>query len=520
MIRAIFLLLAGTAMHLAAASQICPVIPMPGRATAAGGQFPLSDATVIVAMDPSLNASAHMLQQQLLRYAGVRATIQPKAGANTITLKRVKNTSPEAYTLQMTERSVEISAAGDVGIFYGISSLVQLARGKKTAPCWNIQDAPLYKWRGFMLDESRHFFGKAEVKKILDEMALYKLNRFHWHLTDGTGWRIEIKQYPRLTLVGGIGVHGDANAPSQFYTQGDIEDIVAYAAARQITVIPEIDMPGHAMAANRSYPEFSGGGSKNYPDFTFNPGKESVYQYLSNILKEVDVMFPSQMIHIGGDEVSFGSEAWNSDADVQQLMKKEKLATLVDVEHYFLRRIADTLRKLNNDLAGWDEIATSGLPAQNTVMFWWRHDKPEQLTTAVQKGYRIVLCPRLPFYFDFVQDSTHLKGRRWYQGGLYNSVKDVYDYSLKGLPEAVQNSKLVEGIQANLWTETVASKERLDFMIFPRMLAFAEAAWTQPNLKDYTKFEQRLKAILPLMDKQGVYYYNVLDAKQSPEMIY
>lgn len=368
-----------------------------------------------------------------------------------------------------------------------------------------------------MLDESRQFFGKEEVKKLLDEMAFYKLNRFHWHLTDQPGWRIEIKQYPRLALVGGIGNYHDSIAPAQYYTQQDISEIVAYAAALHISVIPEIDMPGHATAANRAYPQFSGGGSARHPEFTFNPGKEETYQYLSNILKEVDVLFPSQMIHIGGDEVSFGNEKWKTDPAVQDLMKRQQLSSLLDVEHYFLKRMADTVVKLNNSILGWDEVTASSLPPDKTIVFWWRHEKKEELKNALEKGYKVVLCPRLPFYFDFVQDSSDTVGRRW-PGNLFNELKSVYDFSLNNLPGNVdKNSPLIEGIQANLWTETVASKQRMYYLTYPRMIALAEAAWTQTDKKDFAKFEKKMKAVYPLLKAQGLYYFE--NPKRTPEPI-
>ena len=368
-----------------------------------------------------------------------------------------------------------------------------------------------------MLDESRQFFGKEEVKKILDEMAFYKLNRFHWHLTDEPGWRIEIKQYPRLSLVGGIGNYHNPIAPAQYYTQKDIEEIVAYAAELHISVIPEIDMPGHATAANRAYPEFSGGGSAKHPEFTFNPGKEETYQYLSNILKEIDVLFPSQMIHIGGDEVSFGNEKWKTDPAVQQLMKDQKLTSLEAVEHYFLKRMADSVIKQNNMILGWDEVTASSLPTGKTIVFWWRQEKPEQLKNALEKGYKVVLCPRIPFYFDFVQDSSNLAGRRW-PGGLFSSLKGVYDFTVNNLPAGVdKNSPLIEGIQANLWTETVASTQRMYYLTFPRLIALAEAAWTNADKKDFGQFEKRLKTALPLLKAQGIYYFD--NPKQTPEPI-
>ena len=504
--------------RITSAQQQCPIIPLPEQYEQVNGQFLLNDNTPIVVTDMGLEAAAYTLQKQLLKYTGARVSIQTRAARPSIILRRQKGLANEAYTLSMSGKSVEISATSDEGIFYGTISFLQLARKAKGQPiaCWNIKDAPLYRWRGFMLDESRHFFGKEEVKKLLDEMAFYKLNRFHWHLTDEPGWRIEIKQYPRLALVGGIGSYTDSTAPAKYYTQQDVEEIVAYARERQITVIPEIDMPGHATAANKAYPEFSGGGSARYPEFTFNPGREGTYQYLSNVLKEVDALFPSQMIHIGGDEVSFGTEKWKTDPDVQALMKKENLPTLEAVEHYFVKRMADTLLRLNNLVLGWDEVTASALPAKQTIVFWWRQEKPEQLQNALDKGYKVVLCPRLPFYYDFVQDSSNLVGRRW--SGSFNPLRSIYEFSTAKFPAAVNgNNPLIEGIQANLWTETIASVQRMHYMTFPRLLALAEAAWTSPDKKDFVQFEKRLKGFLPLLKQQGIYYFD--NPKQTPEPI-
>ncbi|SIO37410.1 beta-N-acetylhexosaminidase [Chitinophaga niabensis] len=519
--RSLLLLLAyiSVSQVVVAQEQSCPVIPMPNQATFAQDHFLLQDNTPIIANDPALQGTAHSLQKLLLRYTGVRTAIQDKSEQPAIIFQLEKVSNPEGYHLQMSKKAVVISAGNETGLFYGAVSFLQLARKfpGKLIPCWNIKDAPLYKWRGFMLDESRQFFGKEEVKKILDEMAFYKLNRFHWHLTDQPGWRIEIKQYPRLALVGGIGNYHDSIAPAQYYTQQDVAEIVAYAAALHIAVIPEIDMPGHATAANRAYPQFSGGGSAKHPEFTFNPGKEETYQYLSNILKEVDVLFPSQMIHIGGDEVSFGNEKWKTDPAVQDLMKRQKLNSLLDVEHYFLKRMADTVIKLNNSILGWDEVTASSLPPGKTIVFWWRHEKKDELKNALEKGYKVVLCPRLPFYFDFVQDSSATVGRRW-PGNLFNELKSVYDFSLNSLPDNVnRNSPLIEGIQANLWTETIASRERMYYLTFPRLIALAEAAWTQTDKKDFVQFEKRLKTALPLLKARGIYYFE--NPKLTPEPV-
>ena len=255
----------------------------------------------------------------------------------------------EGYSIEASRSLIKVTGGSEAGVFYGLQTVKQMEDhgGVRTGL---ITDRPRYSWRGFMLDEARHFSGKDRVKMLLDHMAELKMNRFHWHLTDAQGWRIEIKAYPKLTEIGAIGTHSDPNAPRAYYTQDDIREIVAYAAERHITVIPEIDMPGHATAANRSYPEFNGGGSPTQPDFTFNPGKESTYAYLTAILREVAELFPGEYLHLGGDEVNYGSEAWLSNYHVRRLMKHEKLSTLEDVEGYFLHRMADSVAVLGKKL--------------------------------------------------------------------------------------------------------------------------------------------------------------------------
>jgi hexosaminidase len=394
----------------------------------------------------------------------------------------------------------------------GISSWLQLSdagnatKTSRKIDCWTINDQPQYKWRGILLDESRFFFGKEKVLSLLDWMAYYKLNRFHWHLTDAPGWRIEIKQYPLLTTVGGIGNHNDPKAPAAYYSQDEIREIVAYAKERGITVIPEIDMPGHASAANRAYPEFDGGGTAKFPQFTFNPGKESTYQYLTNILREVDELFPGSVIHIGGDEVTFGNEGWDKDSGVQKLKSAQHLNTRKEVEDYFIQRMADTVIKLHNKVMAWDEAATASLPASNTIITWWRHDKPENLKLALDKGYQVVLCPRLPFYLDFVQDSSHKIGRRW--SGKFNTLETVYDFNAAVFPGVKDHLTQILGVQACVWTETVQNKNRLDFLLFPRIAAVAEAAWTSEGRKNYDDFLNRLKPHIGLYEKAHLYYFD------------
>lgn len=504
---------------------VCPIIPLPNHYEKTDGAFSINNRTSVTVQDSSFLPEALFLKNQLLRYTGI-SLLSKGDNSSSIVLKKTNVTDgiKGSYTIKMRSGQTTIAAANQSGIFNGIISLLQLAiQSKETnnalkINCWNITDAPLYAWRGVMLDESRHFFGKRVVKEILDQMALLKLNRFHWHLTGAPGWRIQIIAYPLLSLIGGIGNHSDPLAPAQYYTQEDIREIVAYASARHIKVIPEIDMPGHATAANRAYPEFSGGSKGKYADFTFNPGKEGTYQYLTNILREVAVLFPSGMIHLGGDEVSFGSKSWGDDRGVQTLMQKENLNDLKDVEHYFFKRMTDSALQIYNKVLAWDEVADATLPSDSIIIFWWRHDKPEQLKKAFEKGYHVVLCPRIPLYFDFVQDSADQHGRRW--KGSFSSLKQVYTFSDNTYPEATMGKDLILGIQANLWTETVLTKKRLEYLLFPRITALAEAAWTRQDIRNYQQFLSRLKDQLVVYKKEGIYFYNPLSPKETPEVIY
>lgn len=504
----------------APAQQPCPLIPLPAHHRPAEGRFLLNSQTAVIAADSAFQASAYYLRNQVLRHTGMALGAGPRA-ARTILLQRAPG-SPGAYTLAMDGRQVRIQAADDEGMFYGVNTLLQLllrAGTKDDAaaiPCWEISDAPQYAWRGVMLDESRHFFGKEVVREMLDQMALLKLNRFHWHLTDQPGWRLQIRRYPRLALVGGLGDYSDSLRPARYYTQEDIREIVAYARERHITVIPEVDMPGHATAANRAYPAYSGGGEGRWANFTFNPGREDVYGFLTDILREVAVLFPAGMIHLGGDEVAYGSQGWTALPAVQQLMTRERLGNAREVEQYFFRRMTDSALGIFRRVLAWDEVADGNLPADSVIIFWWRHDRPEQLRKAFDKGYHVVLCPRIPLYFDFVQDSAHRQGRRW--KGDFSSLDRVYAFSGADLPAAGRPGQVL-GMQADLWTETVRSRERLEYLLFPRMAALAEAAWTAPAGRDYALFLSRLKDLLPLYRAAGIHYYDPLAPLHTPEII-
>lgn len=421
----------------------------------------------------------------------------------------------EAYSLHITPDSVILKASSDAGLFHAKEALIQLIRaGKGNLPCCRIEDYPRYEWRGFMLDESRHFFGKEKVKQYLNIMASLRMNVFHWHLTDEPGWRIEIKRYPKLTQQGAVGNWHNPKAKEEFYTQEDIKEIVAYAAERQIMVVPEFDMPGHATAVCRAYPEVSGGGEGRWAHFTFHPCKEETYQFISNVLDEIVELFPSPFIHIGGDEVNYGNQSWFTDPQIQDFIQTNKLVDETGLEHYFIRRAADIVASKGKTMIGWDEIVDAGISPEKAVVMWWRHDRKYQLLKALENGYRVIMTPRRPLYADFVQFHSHKVGRFW---NGYNPIEDIYsfpepvEYLTKGYEDQIM------GIQFSLWTERVADNKRLDFMTFPRLAAVAEAAWTPAKAKEYSSFMKRLPVFLQYLDSLGIYYFNPFDPTLHPE---
>ncbi len=470
------------------------------------------------------------LAQQWLEITGFRKLPTSGMMKNSLVLTYKPETEGAigSYRLNISQNKVSIVASSKSGLFYGVQSFRQMfPAGNLNSNVYKlpqavIKDSPRYGWRGFMLDESRHFFGKAKVKQYLDIMALHKLNRFHWHLSDEPAWRIEIKAYPRLTSVGGKGTWSNPDTPAQFYTQKDIREIVAYAADRFIMIIPEIDMPGHASSANRAYPEFSGGGTEKtalngvgkHPHFTFNPVNEDTFEYLSTIIKEVAAIFPSPYFHIGGDEVHFANKQWADNQDVQQLMNEKGYTSLVEVEHHFIRRVSKLLNSLGKIMVGWDEIAKAGLSPKDTSLMWWRHNMPETLYQSLEQKFPIILSPRVPMYLDFVQHYSHQSGRRW--EGAFGRLETIY-----AMPDAlygdIANNQHIRGTQANLWTEQVSTNDRLDFMTFPRLTALAEASWSSEKNKSYCDFLKRLKGMYTYYQKAGIRAFNVFKPETTPE---
>lgn len=498
-----------------AATRVSETIPQPAVVELRTESFRLDPAAVIRCSSDGLQNEASYLRAQLAESSSADQKGQLRR-CRQIELSIDGKIPSEGYVLELQPRKVAIRGGSAAGVFYGIQTLLQEMQDG-VLPCGRIEDAPRYAWRGYMLDEARHFSGAARVKLLLDQMARFKMNRFHWHLTDEQGWRIEIKGYPRLATVGGTGCHSNPDTPAQYYTQEEIRDIVAYAAARHIEIIPEIDMPGHATASNRAYPEYSGGGTEQHPDFTFNVGKEETYTFLTDVLREVAALFPSEWLHLGGDEVAYGSEAWKRDPHVQALMAREGLTTVKQAERYFMRRMADSVRMLGKTLVGWDELLDLDMDPERCLVMWWRHDKPDYLRRALDGGYTTILCPRKPLYFDFVQHADHKWGRVW---DGFCPLEDVYafpDAWFEGWGMTPERSAHILGIQANVWSELMHTAERVDFMTFPRLCALSEAAWSQPGVKDYDDFMRRMEAVFASFDRLGIYYFDPRNPGHHPE---
>lgn len=487
------------------------IFPTPERVVQGRGQFTIGSSVSVKGNTGYAQKLAGDLAGKLKKLGNPN---QQSSGEIILELNNDSGLPNEGYRLQITPEGITLKASSESGLFYAGETLIQLARQGSTLKSCTINDQPRFEWRGYMLDESRHFFGKEKVKQYLDIMASLKMNIFHWHLTDEPGWRIEIKRYPKLTTIGAIGNWHDPKAPATFYTQEDIKEIVAYAAERHITIIPEFDMPGHATAVCRAYPEVSGGGEGRWEHFTFHPCKEETYEFISNIFDELFELFPSPYIHIGGDEVHYGNQSWFTDPKIQQFIKDKKLVNEVGLEHYFIRRIADMVAAKGKTIIGWDEIVDAGVSPSKAVVMWWRHDRKYQLVKALENGFRVIMTPRRPLYSDFVQYRTHKVGRVW---GGYNPIEDIYRFPEPIMHLTKDYESQLMGMQMSMWTERVADNDRLDYMTFPRLVAVAESAWTTPKAKENSLFMQKLPVFLKYLDTMGIYYFNPFEPAQRAE---
>ena len=517
-----------------AENDIC-IIPKPQSMTLNNGNFQFTKETVFVS-NQSLAPAAEIFAKQFEKASGIKLPIKNETVQTNYIALSIDNSLPkEGYNLVVQPDKISIAAADYNGAIYALETLRQLlpkefesstpVNANWVIPTITINDKPEYPWRGLMLDVSRHFFPKEYILKTLDRMAMLKLNTFHFHLVDNEGWRIEIKKYPKLTEVGAWRVDQEdklwdertsnpadafdnpASAPKKyggFYTQEDIKEIVAYAAARGITVIPEIEMPAHVMSAIAAYPELSchkrpigvpSGAVWPITDI-YCAGQEETFTFLEDVLTEVMELFPSKYIHVGGDEATHTE--WEKCLKCQARMKDHHLKDVHQLQSYFIKRINDFLLSKGRTLVGWDEIMDGGL-ANNAVVMNWRGIEVGK--KALEQGNPVVLTSDC--YIDNYQGLPDYEPQA---NGGYLPLKTLYHYSLEkeNLSPALQKNIL--GTQANLWAEYIATPEHSEYMLFPRLLALAEISWTIDNLKNWDNFINRTQAFMKRLDVMKVNY--------------
>jgi hexosaminidase len=467
------------------------IVPLPVESKRLDGTFLLDGRTQIVATDAESRRIAGLLNEYLFTLHGVRLPIGSKRleDRNSISLTQDGSRAlpEEGYRLVVEPKQIRLIGR-PAGLFYGVQTLLQLLPAAATPtmeiPGLEITDSPRFGYRGVLLDVGRHYFSVATVKKVLDLAAQYKINRFHWHLTDNEGWRIEIRKYPQLTPAG-----------SQYYTQEQIRDVVAYARARFITIVPEIEMPGHSGAATAAYPRLTCS-SGDYAN-VLCPREES-FTFVRNVLQEVIALFPGPFIHIGGDEVD--KEGWRQSAEAQAIMSREGLRTEEELQAYFIRHVSQFVRARGKRMIGWDEILEGGL-APNAIVMSWRGEGGG--IEAARQKHAVIMAPTDYTYFDYYQGDP---AREPESIGGFVPLEKAYAYEPIPKDMSPQDRQYVLGAQANLWTEYVATPEHLEYMLFPRLLAFAEAVWSPSAVRNYDLFRGRLTYQLARLDKQDVHF--------------
>lgn len=510
------------------------IIPQPLQIKAGKGHFVLKNGASIGVSDTRLQPAAAYLKNKIVKATGFGIEVIEGKGTITLSLAdTVLGGKEGAYALEVNGDGISIVGNGYGSVISAIESLRQLmplafereaALNKDitwTVPNVDILDAPRFAWRGMMLDVARHFYTKQEIMEFLDLMAMYKLNKFHWHLTDDQGWRVEIKQYPLLTEVGGWRKYNSHDrsclnmAKSQdnpdyllpeskqktvdgevlyggFYTQDDIREVVAYAAVLGIDVMPEIDMPGHFLAAMSNYKGISCqdhiGWGKTFSS-PICPGKESAMEFCKNVYSEIFSLFPYKYVHLGADEVE--KDNWKKCPDCQKRMKTNGLKTEEELQAWFVKEMEKHFNANGKELFGWDEILEGGLSETARIM-WWRSWVKKSVPVATAQGNEVVMCPNTYMYFDYQQDK--------------NTLSSVYHFEPFMQELSKEQQSLIMGVQANLWAEWIPSKERAQYMVMPRMMALSEVAWVEPENKNWEKFEKKMIGELPRLDMMGVNY--------------
>ena len=514
---------------VANAQQQVSIIPQPVELNVKEGYFAIDKNTSVQynATQTALKPAVDFFLNAVKEVSGVSLQLN-KAAAKKVEfiLTNEKQLNSEAYTLNVSSSLIQIKANSYAGIFYGIQSVLQTLPQVHTnavlqVPCMQVKDEPRFKWRGMHLDVSRHFFSADVVKQYIDLMAMYKMNTFHWHLVDDQGWRIEIKKYPKLTSTGAWRVDqndkvwgsrpqaqpGEAANYGGYYTQEQVKEIVAYAKTRNVTVVPEIEMPGHVASAIASYPHLSctqqpqlplTGGNYNNVSSNYCAGNDEVFSFLQDVLTEVMNLFPSTYIHIGGDEVDKGP--WKKCERCQARMKKEGLKNEEELQSYFIKRMEKFIVRKKRKMIGWDEILEGGLAPEATVMSWRGEAGGIE---AAKMNHDVVMTPGSPCYFDHYQAGP--EGEPLAIGG-FNTVKKVYDYEPIPKELSAEQHKYVLGAQGNVWTEYISTAEHLEYMVLPRMLALAETVWSPASTKNWSDFSRRLQFHFKAFDAKALHY--------------
>lgn len=528
---------------LGEAENMLPLIPYPANLTRNEGTFNLKQLTAITtpAGDGAVARYAQEFATQLEKTSGIKVPVNPTTAATSLVMTKDATLAHEAYKLTVNEAGINIAAADSTGFFYAIQTLKQLMphaiynrSGASTAidwtvPCVEIADQPQLGHRGYMLDVARHFFSKTEVKRILDIMATYKMNRFHWHLTDDQGWRIDIPEYPKLAQVGAVrkGSFVNAGGSSKFfddteygrgmyYTLDDLREIVAYAKNLNIEIIPEIDLPGHMVAAVAAYPEFSCDPTKKYEvridggisKDVLNIGKDETIDFLKCVLGHMAEVFPYKYIHLGGDECP--TDQWSKNADCLKRVKDEGLAGVNELQSWLVEQLGLYLKeKYDKDIICWDELLAhwkSDNTVKPVIMAWNNINKSKE---AADKGFKSIVVPYQSLYFDMMQvPLSEVDVNEKYQGGWgdnwVNSVETVYGVN----PVASLSGKedFCLGVQGNMWTETCNDSVEVEYQLLPRMLALSETGWLPAAKKDFASFYMRLQKNRDILDAKGLTY--------------
>ena len=503
------------------------LVPLPLDVKAYAGTYALPNKISIYAKSKDeLNVAG--LLKGMLAQLGKTVSLTTDSKTAQIRLQTVATISqPEGYQLVVDKGGVNIRAAGGAGLFYGSQTFLQLLPAKSNVaanvPYVTINDQPAFKWRGAHLDVSRHFFSAEFVKKYIDFIATYKLNTFHWHLTDDQGWRIEIKKYPKLTQVSAnrketlVGAQQLFKTPAEFkyddtphggfYTQEQIKDVVAYAKKRYVTIVPEIEMPGHSVSVLAAYPELACKPGK-YETWTMWGVNEDIvcpteptFRFFEDVLAEVSQLFPGPYIHIGGDEAP--KTRWKESAAVQEIMKKEGFDDVEKVQGWFNRRIEKFLQSKGKKLVGWDEILDGGIPPSATVMSW-RGEK--QGIEAAKRGNDVVMSPSAFLYIDAGQNPKPHSPYEPLMICCYLSLDKIYNYNPLPKELTPEQQKHILGPQANMWTEYITTQNKVEYMLFPRLLAVSEVAWTPAAKKNYAAFLPRMSQQFATLDRKKINY--------------